>query len=116
MSTLSNDTTHLATALAERFKELLAGEAASWDEIAHTVPSAWTGTPLKQCGVAQDCWGLCRMMQIASPMHGKRNRNARVVLMPRLGLVMHKIFFDHFNSSPCICHLPGCTGLVCGGA
>jgi len=52
MSTLSNDTTHLATALAERFKELLAGEPASWDEIANTAPTAWTGTPFEAvwCG------------------------------------------------------------------
>lgn len=52
MSTLSNDTIHLATALAERFKELLAGEPASWDEIANTVPTAWTGTPFEAvwCG------------------------------------------------------------------
>lgn len=52
MNSLSDNTRHLATALAERFKHLHAGEPDTWDDIAHTAPLAWTGTPYEAvwCG------------------------------------------------------------------
>lgn len=52
MNTLSDNTLHLATTLAERFKDLLAGQPATWNEIAPTTPIAWTGTPYEAvwCG------------------------------------------------------------------
>ena len=47
MTTFSNDTRQLATALTERFQHLFAGESVSWEELAKTAPAHLANTPFE---------------------------------------------------------------------
>ena len=47
MNTLSTDKHLLATALAERFKDLQAGEQANWESLPHAVPTTLKETPFE---------------------------------------------------------------------